>query len=72
MNKWQLYQVNENIGKIFKESIGGELVGRWPVFGERVDLELRRGLMAPVHPLGGHLRFPQHDEESYAIRTVAN
>ena len=29
--------------------------GARPVFGERVDLELRSGLMAPVHPLGGHL-----------------
>ena len=31
-----------------------------------MDLELRSGLMAPVHPLGGHLRFPQHDEKSQA------
>ena len=26
--------------------------------------ELRRGLVAPVHPLGGHLNFPLHDEKS--------
>jgi len=40
--------------------------GTWPVFAERVDLELRSGAHVPVHPLGAHLRAPQHDEKSEA------
>ena len=27
-------------------------------------LELRRGLVAPVHPLGGQLGLPPHDDKS--------
>lgn len=55
--------MNKKDGKTFKgahaESRGARLV-----FEERVDLELSVGFMAPVHPLGGHLRFLQDDEKS--------
>jgi hypothetical protein len=39
-----------------------EVKGVRPVFGERVDWELRSGLKAPVHPLGG-LLFPATSRE---------
>jgi hypothetical protein len=43
--------MNKN-AKDFQGGTGREQGTRF-VFEERVDLELRSGLLAPVHPLGG-------------------
>ena len=51
--------------KTFKGGTGQDQ-GTRLVFGRAGGLGTECGLMAPVHPLGGHLRFLQDDEKSYA------
>lgn len=55
--------MNKKDGKTFKgahaESRGGSACVR-----RAGGLGTECGLMAPVHPLGGHLRFLQDDEKS--------
>jgi len=68
MTEWQVYEQTKTRGRLSRTAQAESKWGARPVFGERVDLELRSGLMELVHPLsghfGGHLRFPQHDEKS--------
>ena len=59
-------QLYERSKEWFKGGTGWDQGDAACVRRERVDLELRVGLVAPVHPLGGHLPFPQHDEKSLA------
>ena len=50
-------------GKTFKGA-WAEIKGDLACVRRAGGLELRRGLVAPVHPLGGHLDFALHDEKS--------